>query len=554
MRQPDGGGGLAPVLKALVSRKVSLDHCIIIAVTLAVLARILWVASAPTVAIAFRSTDDAYYYLNVARNAVRGNGLTFDGINTTNGFHPLWMLCLLLIYGIFDPGSSASFQAVFSLVALIAGLNCWFAYRAALCVADRPAAATSIALLLVAPFASAFLNGLETGLLVLFLLVLFEAMVRCDLASTRTRFREDMLLGLLLSLVFLSRLDSMFHIASVLGFVVWRAVRDHGVGVGLVSALLKFVRASIPPILLVLPYLLWNTVAYGHAVPISGRLKSSFPAINFDPSRIGNLHTLFGTVQILFAAAGFLALLLMRSSGDHPTAGRGRKLVVVFWVGCVLHFLHGLFFMPWAAHWWHYASYVPVTLLVSAMLLDDITARVGRRTALIGGVAATTALLVAVTWYVDARIRGLHHGPWYAASLWIRDHLPANAVVGMTDAGLVGYFCERPTVNLDGVINSYAYQLALRDHKLADFLRNCGVTHIADYEVRYREGREVIRLPARLYKAPGGAIVATPQAEVYRSEPYPRRFPKTGEVRFIVWDINKVQIVDDARHLFLGPP
>src|SRR5215471_14491586 len=36
--------------------------------------------------------DDAFYYFGIARNVALGHGSTFDGINPTNGYHPLWML------------------------------------------------------------------------------------------------------------------------------------------------------------------------------------------------------------------------------------------------------------------------------------------------------------------------------------------------------------------------------------------------------------------------------------------------------------------------------
>ena len=36
--------------------------------------------------------DDAYYYFGIARNLVDGHGSTFDQINLTNGYHPLWLL------------------------------------------------------------------------------------------------------------------------------------------------------------------------------------------------------------------------------------------------------------------------------------------------------------------------------------------------------------------------------------------------------------------------------------------------------------------------------
>lgn len=43
-------------------------------------------------------TDDAHFYFVVARNIVAGNGITFDGIGLSSGFHPLWMLAILPVF------------------------------------------------------------------------------------------------------------------------------------------------------------------------------------------------------------------------------------------------------------------------------------------------------------------------------------------------------------------------------------------------------------------------------------------------------------------------
>jgi len=44
------------------------------------------------------NTDDAFYYYKVAMNITSGHGVTFDGINPTNGFHPLWMLVCIPVF------------------------------------------------------------------------------------------------------------------------------------------------------------------------------------------------------------------------------------------------------------------------------------------------------------------------------------------------------------------------------------------------------------------------------------------------------------------------
>jgi hypothetical protein len=44
--------------------------------------------------------DDAYYYFKVAQNISEGHGSTFDGVNRTNGYHPLWMLICIPIFAL----------------------------------------------------------------------------------------------------------------------------------------------------------------------------------------------------------------------------------------------------------------------------------------------------------------------------------------------------------------------------------------------------------------------------------------------------------------------
>ncbi|HTX89855.1 MAG TPA: hypothetical protein VMC09_01450, partial [Anaerolineales bacterium] len=44
------------------------------------------------------TSDDAFFYFKVAANITSGHGATFDGINHTNGFHPLWMLICIPVF------------------------------------------------------------------------------------------------------------------------------------------------------------------------------------------------------------------------------------------------------------------------------------------------------------------------------------------------------------------------------------------------------------------------------------------------------------------------
>src|SRR5688500_4736879 len=45
--------------------------------------------------------DDFYYYLIPAQNIVEHGLSSFDGSTVTNGYHPLWMMCMVVLVALF---------------------------------------------------------------------------------------------------------------------------------------------------------------------------------------------------------------------------------------------------------------------------------------------------------------------------------------------------------------------------------------------------------------------------------------------------------------------
>jgi hypothetical protein len=64
-------------------------------VVLAYAGELLGILTANRAWLAERLPDDAFYYLQVARNIGGGQEPTFDGIHLTNGFHTLWEFLLV---------------------------------------------------------------------------------------------------------------------------------------------------------------------------------------------------------------------------------------------------------------------------------------------------------------------------------------------------------------------------------------------------------------------------------------------------------------------------
>jgi len=171
--------------------------------------------------------DDAYYYFKVAQNVSEGHGSTFDGLNPTNGYHPLWMLVNVPIFYL------AQYDLILPLrilILVLAGLRA--ATSILLYHLLRDVVARPIAMLGALYWAfnqyihwTAYQQGLETGLAA-FCLVLFLYMLHSFERNRKTvpvMSKQIATLAFVATLVTFSRLDMVF-LAGLFG--LWIIFRD----------------------------------------------------------------------------------------------------------------------------------------------------------------------------------------------------------------------------------------------------------------------------------------------------------------------------------------
>jgi hypothetical protein len=111
----------------------------------------------------------------------------------------------------------------------------------------------------------------------------------------------------------------------------------------------------------------------------------------------------------------------------------------------------------------------------------------------------------------------------------------------MKDAGNMGFYSDRPVVNLDGLVNSFAYQDALRDGRFREFLRKSGVSYLVQHAVwddpDVNNGEYVaytFRSYSHLYDRPGGDLQLKRSEEVYRSPFY---YDGPHKTALVIWRI-----------------
>ena len=170
--------------------------------------------------------DDAYYYFKVAQNIGEGHGSTFDGINPTNGYHPLWMLVCIPIFTL------ARFDLILPLRILLlvmSGLSVATAILLYRLIGRifTPAVGAMAALFWV--FSRDVLNviyqnGLESGIAALFIVLLVCKLYEFELSWRKSEVSRKQIITLaaIAVLVMFSRLDLVFLAVMIGIWVLFR--------------------------------------------------------------------------------------------------------------------------------------------------------------------------------------------------------------------------------------------------------------------------------------------------------------------------------------------
>lgn len=175
--------------------------------------------------------DDAYYYFNTAKNITNGLGVTFDGINATNGFHPLWMLICIPVFFFARYNLYLPFRILVILLGVLNAGSAILLYRWISKELTKNAGMLAAIIWAFSPLihSETSMSGLETGLSVFFFILLIKLVSESIRSETKLNNGRLVLIGSVAAMVFLSRLDNIFVILMVgIWFVFGRSeIRYH---------------------------------------------------------------------------------------------------------------------------------------------------------------------------------------------------------------------------------------------------------------------------------------------------------------------------------------
>jgi hypothetical protein len=419
-------------------------------------------------------SDDAYYYTVVARNFAATGEMTFDGHSVTNGFHPLWFW---IQAGMFAAGGlrlSVTGQALAVVImerlilALVFSAAMWWIWRNRL---SRPlaAAATLLGLvLLVYPrHINDFLFGMESVLVLPFTLLLL-------LLIWDSRWAWA---GLAACLLVLSRLDTLVYVVAPL--VLLASVRGRpSPGRFLKRCLL----AGGPPVAVTLILMAVNQGIFGHPMPIHGVCKSSFPiphvqfylltwplSFALESGNPGLMASINLSTALVILPACALAL---RYRGHVPPGERSLAMWLV--VLAAIQLLAFALFQKWTKpvpHWYR----APLLVFSSGAISVAAINLVGIRKGLYACLGLALAFL-ALGGIREGRRQGIPRVPG-PTEIFVAAQGP-ETLWAATDCGMISFRTGSRFVNLDGLINGFDYQAAIRDRRLGVYLEDAGVRYL----------------------------------------------------------------------------
>ena len=503
------------------------------ALALAAACLALWVAGYTTRGAASawpRFEDDAFYYLEIARNAASGRGFTMDGISVTNGFQPLWMWLLVAVAWLTSGDTQALFAAARLLVVGLFCLGGGLLFSLLRKSSGLRPALLGMGLLFVPPALNVLLSGMESGVAFLvFVLLVAELLDGGALERAEPRLR-DARAGVWLGLLMLARLDAVFVsgglVAQVLCFGLLRG--GGSLGARVLRTAGKGLVLFGPALVQVVPYLTWNVARFGHVMPISGALKTSHSHLGFMPE---NVSGRWWAVLALIVAGTAVAL-------REPAQRRLGRVLAAVSAGLVAHALHATLYMAWAVFAWHFALFVPTAAIALALIAraaEPALPPLFARAVLVGA----ALLLVAAQAASISRLYLGFAGATGEAGEWVAHTLPKDALLGMKDSGAFSYFSERGVVNLDGVANSFEFQEALCRGELREYLERHHVGYLVQHAVPGLGDPAVDRFelvyPCHFEGGRDSVLTVRRDQEIYRGARYTDHMKHENQV--VIWKL-----------------
>jgi hypothetical protein len=456
----------------------------------------------------FRATllmqvDDIYFYFEIARRLGSGQGSTFDGINQTNGYHPLWLIVLLVLTPLMNASRELGARMACVLSVLLFSGTLYLLRKTALRISPVAAAMAMLYTWSALMFSSIY--GMESMLAAMLLAATLWFLSRTDMLCSS---RSGPILGILSGFLVLSRLDSALYVIALDGLWTYYLIRSPQSSdvPGRWTAWGQCVAIQVA---FIGTYLAVNYISFGHLLTISAMTKAGRTRhINH-----AWLHGGLPLVSLFNIMLSVIALWLHKPNSSRLTL---TVAAVGTWLTMLQIFLLGgkettawYFTLPVLCGGYFVASIIGA--LSKSMTQSKMAVRV-----------CVAVCIIFMVFAVHGKFRDDGLSKYYDYAKWIAAYVPPSAVFADSDCGLVGYFSLHPFMNTDGLTNSFEFAKALHEDRVPEWLmqhgcnsmvmrasspplKTCDGRHVADFSFYpdiYGESKyayaEVVPVPINL--------------------------------------------------------
>jgi len=462
--------------------------------------------------------DDGYYYLVIARNIATGHGATFDGLGPTNGFHPLWAMCLVPLY-LGDPESLFGPVRVMIVLALMLHLGAALVVRQAVGRFADSGTATITALLYAGNPLALYLvvSGMESPVVALTVAMLAAASIRLQQGDLKIdKLSDALLVGVLCGLCMLTRTEMILLVGLVLTqAVLWPVAGTVRAWSGRLRGGLV---AGFAALVVVGPWLGWNLWRFGSVIQVSAQAhrlvaeslrgvsradgQTGFAGIG---SRLLTIHReslsqrlpLPGELVVVMEVAMLALVVWWFVAVMSPNEPRRQFLDRLRWLAAPVLYAGGFvaasFLILGNFRSWYAAGPLTVAAIFVAVPLGLALARQqaprhGRlASGLISGFYVLGMFALGPIFINEINYEASKTNCWWEAADVVALNTAPGDRVGSFNSGTFGYLSRRQVVNLDCVVNNRALPY-LADKRLPDFVTGNGIRYIIDdpmYVARY---------------------------------------------------------------------
>lgn len=444
--------------------------------------------------------DDAFYYFNIARNIVNGYDSTFDEINLTNGYHPLWMLLILPIFKFFSLGNLATNNIDISPIYFVLSLSIFFSFLTIIVFSKILNKFTNnnyiISLVLFATFFNPYfiystLNGLETSLLLFALSLFVYFLLKMEKENT---LKHNICFGVVAGFLILSRLDMIFVAACGYLYLIYKYLwKQEGWEIMKKNLNLFFVSSLLTAIIF-FTWQIFNYLKFGmFLTTASNTITYVNHQLTYSDNGSSDWFVFLKTVIYMFdrglgnlidsLSASVLVLPLVGVAMYFFAKEKFEKLNPIWFVGA------GLFFqmlvslsLRWHYRDWYFIPHLLIFSLVVCYALVKLEKEFVERSFnyFLLFLLFCFSGYYYIAWEKNLRNKEIMQDTIWKAATWQNTNLPAGSKIGVFNSGIAGYFSAHTVYNLDGQVNSLASKHML-EKQMWQYIKSENLDYLADF-------------------------------------------------------------------------